>query len=176
MCDPLIMHPPIELKWKTWLEKHHKGKYTIHENNVVDVQGTVQFLDTYLHNIPFKFGSVSGSFLCHGHYITTLKNFPDSVGEDVNISKCCLKSLRHCVKSVYGYFDCSDNQLTTLEHSPLYIQKTFYTTIIDKHILNIDYHDLVYNYNTFYSPKEVMPKYLYEQGKITKEEYFIHAL
>ena len=74
-------------------------KYTINDDNTIDVDDNVNLFNMGLTKLPIKFGRVSGSFNCGRNHLTSLEGSPYYVG---------------------GYFSCNDNYLTSLEGSPKY--------------------------------------------------------
>ena len=73
--------------------------YCINEDGNIDVEGNVKFSENmdFLKELPFKFNKVSGDFDCSKLSLESLKGSPIEVG---------------------GTFNCSYNQLSTLEYLP----------------------------------------------------------
>lgn len=73
--------------------------YTINDNGSIDVDGSVKLprASSFLTHLPLTFNKVSGDFDCSRLSLITLKGCPIELG---------------------GTFDCSYNQLTSLEFAP----------------------------------------------------------
>jgi hypothetical protein len=102
------------------LNKVIRGRYEIKENNVINVDGDVFFnskADFYRITEKYKFGNVTGSFICKAIGITSLLRIgiPEYVGRKFDCSNNKLKSLEGCPKKVDGEFVCNLNELKTLE-------------------------------------------------------------
>lgn len=85
------------------LESVITGEYTIKTDKsgrYIDIDGDVNLKGMAFTKIPWKFGEVTGDFICDTYTLTTLENSPHYVG---------------------GIFDCSSNQLTNLVGLPTYI-------------------------------------------------------
>ena len=96
-----------------------KGTYTKNSDGTIDVIGNVNFNEMYLGKIPYKFGKVTGNFVCSYNKLTSLEGAPESVGRKFICSNNELTSLEGAPKLVKGEFDCSYNKnLTSLEGAP----------------------------------------------------------
>jgi len=82
-----------------FLDKVSYGDWTLNSKGEVDVNGSVDIRNMKLTEIPVKFGSVIGYFLCYDNQITTLKNCPNWVGQ----------------------FSFHSNNITSLDYFPDYI-------------------------------------------------------
>ena len=105
---------------EAWLNKIGIEDYTISNNGVVDVEGSVD-LDgklAELEVLPFRFGSISSSFCCRKNKLASLFNAPFFVGGEFNCSSNRLNSLIGAPNKVVGKFDCSANPLTSLKGFP----------------------------------------------------------
>jgi hypothetical protein len=91
--------------------------YTIN-NGVVDVEGYVNFEYLGLHELPLKFGSVSGNFDCTGNKLTSLEGCPDYIGGNFFCGSNDLTSLEYCPSVVKGNIDCCANSIENLDHFP----------------------------------------------------------
>jgi hypothetical protein len=85
----------------TICEKYNIKNYTINSDNSVDVDGKVYFCDKKLESIPLNFNIVNGRFDCGDNHLISLKGCPVRVG---------------------GGFYCYNNQLTSLQYSPQYVE------------------------------------------------------
>ena len=93
-----------------------KKDFSFSADGKVDVEVNVDFAGMHIEQIPFKFGVVNGTFSANDSGLKTLKNFPDSVGWDLNISNNKIKSLEGFPKSVLKKIILSQNPITSLEH------------------------------------------------------------
>ncbi len=89
----------------TICEKYNIKNYTINSDNLVDVDGNVELWDRRLESIPLNFNIVNGYFECGYNHLTSLKGCPVRVGN--------------------GFY-CYDNQLTSLQYSPQYMENDDY--------------------------------------------------
>jgi hypothetical protein len=85
----------------TICEKYKIKNYTINSDNSVDVDRYVNLYNKRLESIPLNFNIVNGYFVCGWNYLTSLKGCPVRVGD---------------------YFSCYNNQLTSLQYSPQYME------------------------------------------------------
>ncbi|OYX86459.1 MAG: hypothetical protein B7Y83_01290 [Flavobacteriales bacterium 32-34-25] len=81
------------------------GSYTIREDGLIDVRGSVKLTGNNFFKLPLKFGNVTGDFYCKQNGLGTLKGSPKYVG---------------------GNFNCSDNELTSLEGGPDYVGGSYF--------------------------------------------------
>ena len=72
-----------------------------------------------------NFGEITGDFICHGVWLTSLKGAPTKVGGDFGCSKNSLTSLKGSPQTVGQGFYCFDNQLTSLEGAPEEVAENF---------------------------------------------------
>lgn len=83
---------------KNWLDTRNIKDYTIHDDLVVDVKDAVVELGHQnLSYLPIQFGKVEGNFY---------------------IANCNLKTLKGSPRYVTGFFDCSNNNLMSLDYAP----------------------------------------------------------
>ena len=100
--------------------------FTIRPGGKIDVKGDVNLSNKKLDKIPFDFGTVTGSFLCKGNNLASLKGAPEKVGERFECSHNKMLSLKEGPKEVGETFDCSGNQLKNLKGAPEKININFY--------------------------------------------------
>ncbi len=93
-------------------------KYTINENESIDVEGDVDLSDKNLDEIPLNFNMVSGDFNIDGNDLTDLKGSPKSVGGSFGCAENKLESLKYGPISVGGDFYCEHNNLLGLTYCP----------------------------------------------------------
>ena len=121
------------------------GTYKIDDNLIVDIYGTIRLNNLSLHELPFKFGTIKGSFYCEQNKLSSFKNFPDvietslyldyneftsligcpEVGESIMVNNNKLISLEGSPKRCEAYFYCMNNNLTSLEGCPEYVRYNF---------------------------------------------------
>lgn len=116
-------------KWlTTFCERDVINKIEIIEDDVVDVYGNIRFRTSgapRITSFPFKFGRISGNFVCKGLTINTAEHFPDYVAGEFNISDNQLTFLSGCPNYVGSSFLASNNQLTSLIGSPVSVGGVF---------------------------------------------------
>ena len=133
-------------KTESWLDSMGIENYTINDELIVNVSGSVWLSDKDLDYIPVQFGVVNGDFNCSKNNLTSLEGCPTKVGGifsclDNNLTslKGCptkvggtfacfnnnLTSLERCPTKVGGYFNCYNNKLTSLEHCPTKVGGSF---------------------------------------------------
>jgi len=110
---------------KELCKKYFILKYTINEDNSIDVNGNVNINAKFLRKLPLKFNNVTGDFYCAHNYLTSLEGAPQYVGGNFNCSANELISLKHCPKYVGGDFNCVDNFITSLDSYPEHVGKFF---------------------------------------------------
>jgi hypothetical protein len=106
---------------KKFLDTHKITNYTVREDGLIDVTGSVLLVHASFTELPVKFGRVSGSFAYHKcRNLTSLNGTPTEVGGSFDCSVCTsLTSLNGAPNSVGGSFDCSVcTSLTSLNGAP----------------------------------------------------------
>ena len=68
---------------------------------------------------------ISGIFSCIINKLTSLKNCPHKIGEDLYCQNNLLTSLEGCPKIINEYFNCQNNLLTSLEGCPEFVGGNF---------------------------------------------------
>jgi len=97
---------------------HRIENYTINSDGSIDVDGDVNLHEQKLKELPIKFNTVSGNFICNDNQLTSLVGCPTTVG-GFDCVKNQLTSLVGCPTTVSGYFDCGHNYLTSLVGGPV---------------------------------------------------------
>jgi hypothetical protein len=69
-------------------------------------------------DIPFKFNTVNGNFICRDMGLTKLTNAPDIVTGNFDCANNNLRSLTGAPKQVNGEFNAANNKITSLEGIP----------------------------------------------------------
>lgn len=100
---------------KSICDRYNIRNYTITEDGVVNVDGTVAIEYSGLNEIPVKFGIVNVSFDIERNNLTSLEGSPREC-ENFYCSYNALKSLKGCPEKVKGSFWCVHNKLTSLEY------------------------------------------------------------
>tara|TARA_X000000368_G_scaffold134953_1_gene105932 strand:+ start:11554 stop:11979 length:426 start_codon:yes stop_codon:yes gene_type:complete len=99
---------------KSICKKYNITNYTIKDDGVVDVNGSVYFYDKGLYKLPLKFGKVTGNFSCAFNNLTSLSGCPKWVGGDFFCHGNKIKELNGpdfvygdfiIDKSIVGYID-----------------------------------------------------------------------
>jgi len=101
-----------------FLNKYVEGTWTVNDQGLIDVDGSVNCRFNGLTKLPVQFGSVSGNFYCYGNQLTTLEGAPFKIGGNFGCHRNQLTSLQGAPSKVGGYFYCYGNQLTTLQGAP----------------------------------------------------------
>ena len=91
---------------------------------VVDVVGDVR-VDKPVKQLPIKFGTVSGYFICNALYLESLDGAPHHVGGDFSCSYNSLVSLEGGPRHVNGNYYCLTNPLESLEGAPDHVGGMF---------------------------------------------------
>jgi hypothetical protein len=107
--------------------KYSIQNYIVNEDGTVDVDGSVNFYNIGLTELPikFRFRNVSGHFSSSNNKLTSLEGSPRSVS---GIFNCCnneLTSLEGSPRSVGGDFYCDSNKLTSLSGAPREVGDNF---------------------------------------------------
>ena len=82
----------------------YTGKLTVGKSGKINITGSVFDIQCEDGKLPCQFGVVGGSFYCSHASLTSLEGSP---------------------KKVFGEFDISTNQLTSLEHCPEFVGMDF---------------------------------------------------
>lgn len=109
-----------------FIERHthvYNGKFVIHDDLTVDVDGDVELSKLNLKIIPCQFGEVSGNFNCSKNLLTSLEGVPRVLKGAFFCNNNQLTSLTFCPNEVRGNFDCSYNLLSSLKGGPQSLQK-----------------------------------------------------
>lgn len=101
-----------------FIKQHTSGKFTIHDDLTVDVDGSVDLNNSKLEVIPCQFGIVNGSFSCTNNKLTSLLGSPFKVNGHFFCENNQLTSLDYCPSIIHGHFNCSVNQLSSLKGGP----------------------------------------------------------
>jgi hypothetical protein len=115
-------------KIEAWLKLFGITVYTIHQDGVVDVEGSVDLAVVLgmLSMLPVRFGKVTGYFQCRNGDLTSLEGCPREVGEYFDCSGNQLTSLEGSPTKVGGDFECYRNELTNLKGSPSVVGGDFH--------------------------------------------------
>ena len=102
------------------------SKVTKNPDGTLDVDGNVDLRDKGFKELPFKFGRVSGNFLCDNNKLTSLAGAPREVDGDFFCSVNQLTTLAGAPREVGGSFSCYINQLTSLAGAPVKVDGGFF--------------------------------------------------
>lgn len=104
--------------------KNDVFNYTITEDGLLDVHGNVDLSRNKLTKLPLRFGEVTGYFKCVYNRLTSLEGCPHTVGSDFDCSDNNLVSLEYGPKKFGGeYYDCKNNELVSFEGFPELFRK-----------------------------------------------------
>lgn len=117
-------------------------RYTINEDNSVDVEDSVCLNEINLGEIPIQFGEVNGSFKCKNSGLTTLKGCPRVVRWNFICTSNKITSLEHGPVRVGMNCVMFDNPLENLEHLPEFIGGYLYVPYYK--YLNKDFFDPIF--------------------------------
>lgn len=110
---------------KNWLLKMNIKYFSIDDNLIVNVNGSVDLSEKKLAFLPVQFGEVKGQFNISENRLQSLEGAPQIVTSDYYCSNNKLKSLKGVPSIIQGEFFCDNNQLTTLEFSPHTVKSHF---------------------------------------------------
>jgi hypothetical protein len=102
------------------------SNWNINDDGKVDVDGDVRISNCGLEEIPFKFGMVTGDFVCNCNNLKTLEGSPDYVGGYFSCNKNELVSLKGSPIRIGEYFSCGENKLKTLVGGPRLVNGDYY--------------------------------------------------
>jgi len=131
--------------------KYNIINYTINSDNSVDVDYDVWLYDKELTLIPLNFNIVNGYFECGDNYLTSLKGCPVRVGNGFYCYNNQLTSLQYSPQYVEsGNFSCHGNKIESLQYCTELIRSNFYC--YDNKLTSLEHHPTVYgefycNYN-----------------------------
>jgi hypothetical protein len=119
--------------------------YTINGDNLVDVNGNVWLYNKKLKSIPLNFNIVNGCFNCGINYLTSLRGCPVRVGDWFSCYDNELTSLQYSPQYVENsYFSCSNNKIKSLQYCPELIRGDF--RCYYNKLTSLQYHPTVYGY------------------------------
>jgi hypothetical protein len=123
--------------------KYDIKNYTINSDNSVDVDNGVYLWDKKLESIPLNFNIVNGYFECSYNYLTSLKGCPIRVGDGFYCYINKLTSLQHSPQYVEsGNFSCGNNKIKSLQYCTELIRGNFYC--YNNKLTSLEYHPTVY--------------------------------
>ena len=79
----------------SWLDKYDIKNYTLRDDLIVDVKGSVDISRREIETIPVQFGVVAEDFVCYENKLKSLKGSPTYVGRDFFCQKNLLESLEY---------------------------------------------------------------------------------
>ena len=94
---------------EAWCDELRIKNYTINSKGEIDMNESVYLNYTTFKELPYKFGTIIGSFIIHScKNLISLKNCPDRVYGEFDCSGCTkLDSLEGCPKTVLLSFRCN---------------------------------------------------------------------
>jgi hypothetical protein len=127
----------------TICEKYNIKNYTINSDNSVDVDGDVDLYDEKLTSIPLNFNIVNGNFDCGWNYLTSLKGCPVRVGNGFSCYNNQLTSLQYSPQYMEnGDFSCRSNKIESLQYCTELIRGYF--SCGNNKLTSLEYHPTVY--------------------------------
>ena len=124
--DQGLMSKDEMIDWVTPIcKKYNIIGWSISDNGLVDVDGSVYLSLSNLNRLPLKFGKVTGNFDCGDCHLTILEGAPQEVVRNFRAYKNNLTTLAGGPKLVRGDFKCFSNQLISLEGAPQGVGGTF---------------------------------------------------
>jgi hypothetical protein len=127
----------------TIYKKYDIKNYTINSDNSVDVDGDVILYNKRLESIPLNFNIVNGYFGCGDNYLTSLKGCPVRVGNGFYCYRNKLTSLQHSPQYMEnGDFYCGSNKIESLQYCTELIRSNFYC--YDNKLTSLEHHPTVY--------------------------------
>lgn len=97
-----------------WLEKHSLVNYKVDDDLTIHVNSNVILDNLDITELPYKFGRVRGEFSVFDTPLTSLKNSPTLVEKDFNCSNTQITSLEHLTAHVKGSIYCTTPTLKTI--------------------------------------------------------------
>ena len=97
------------------LKNYYIYNYTINSDGTIDIDGDVNIAGKHLTKIPFKFGKVTGNFICSSNKLTSLDGCPREVDGYFSCSYNKLRDLIGGPQEVGNSYHCYNNQLESLE-------------------------------------------------------------
>lgn len=92
---------------------------TINKDNTVDIKGDVMIVPKNIEESPVTFNKINGNFTWHYGKLKSLKGFPKEVYGNLSIVNNNITTLEGSpVEKVTGTFNCSNNKLKNLKGSP----------------------------------------------------------
>jgi hypothetical protein len=127
----------------TICKKYNIKNYTINSDNSVDVDDNVKLRDKDLKSIPLNFNIVNGYFGCGYNHLTSLKGCPVRVGNGFYCYDNQLTSLQYSPQYVEsGDFSCGNNKIKSLQYCTELIRGYFSCTY--NNLTSLEYHPTVY--------------------------------
>ena len=113
--------------------------YSIRDNGLVDVNGSVDISRNALTGLPIKFGIVTGNFHCTHNWLNTFEGFPISVGGIFNVGFNSFTTLQGCPilnenhSSISNFFSINHNNFPIiLERKLLFLYDPNDSIILEK--------------------------------------------
>jgi hypothetical protein len=154
---------------QAWLSQHNIKNYTIEDNLIVNVAGSVYFDGHELTHLPVKFGKVAGDFSCSGVGFTTCQGFPREVSYDVWVCNNKLTTIQYAPEKIGGSFYIWGNQITNLAQLTCEISEDLYCHTNPLRLDNINEWNFTVKKEIILTPDETLAyfkEYLDEDGDI----------
>lgn len=108
---------------KHWLNKSVSGTFVIHDDNSVDINGTIHFPKQHKY-IPFKVNSISESIIATDTALSSFINFPRKIGKNLYFANTRIDSFKYIPEEVNGLIFMRNNskKLTSYHNIHHYIK------------------------------------------------------
>lgn len=106
-------------------KKYGIAKYEINNDGSIDVDDNVSLYDRGFDRLPIKFNKVNGFFKCYHNALTTLEGCPVEIAYDFDCSYNNLSSLEFGPVVVGGGYNCAHNNITSLQGAPSEVKYEF---------------------------------------------------
>lgn len=119
-----------------WLDSLYIDDYIVNDDLTVNVYNKV-YINKKMPTFKAQFNEVEGSFVCSNIGLVSLKGAPKITKDTFNCSDNELMTLEYAPHVVGGNFICSFNKITSLKGSPLKVGRLFEAA--SNQLINLDY-------------------------------------
>jgi len=134
-----------------------RKNWKLNSNGEVDVEGRVDMSKMNLTKIPVKFGKVEGWFNCSFNNLTTLKNCPHTLEENIDFSNNQITTLEYFPKIINGELHCS------MDNNPLH---NYFKNIKEEDFDNWRDIDWFYCFDEYPYLINILKRYIYGKDYI----------
>lgn len=111
-----------EIQVENWLNSMNVENYIIHDNLIVDVNGSVDISGRNLSYLPVQFGIVYNNFYAYNNSLSSLEGFPYKIYGKLSCQENMINSLKFCPNQIGGKIDFSENFILSLKGFPKVIR------------------------------------------------------